>query len=88
MEINQKLLAPCGLYCGVCGVYYASRDKNEKLLDLLLGFYRDRIPGLENTSTEDLQCEGCLSDKLSVFCKTCSIRNCTQQKGYAGCKSG
>ena len=85
MEINQNLLAPCGLYCGVCGVYYATRDKNEKFMELLLGFYRDRIPGLENISPEDLQCEGCLSDKLSVLCKGCSIRDCTHKKGYSGC---
>ena len=30
MEINPNFLAPCGLYCGVCGVYYATKDKNEK----------------------------------------------------------
>jgi hypothetical protein len=64
MGINPNLLAPCGLYCGVCGVYYATRDKNEKLMELLVSFYQDRIPNLENISTEDLQCEGCLSDKL------------------------
>ena len=30
-EIKDKnLMAPCGLYCGVCGVYIATRDKNEK----------------------------------------------------------
>ncbi len=85
MGINPNLLAPCGLYCGVCGVYYAPRDKNEKLMELLVSFYQDRIPNLENISTEDLQCEGCLSDKLSAFCKTCSIRDCTQKKGSAGC---
>ncbi len=25
MEINPKFLAPCGLYCGVCAVYYATK---------------------------------------------------------------
>ena len=28
MEVNPNFLAPCGLYCGVCGVYYATRDQN------------------------------------------------------------
>ena len=32
MDINSNLLAPCGLYCGVCGVYYATRDKNNKFM--------------------------------------------------------
>jgi hypothetical protein len=26
MEVNPDFLAPCGLYCGVCAVYYATRD--------------------------------------------------------------
>ena len=26
--MNTELLAPCGLYCGVCGVYMASRENN------------------------------------------------------------
>jgi len=29
--MNAELLAPCGLYCGVCGIYMASRDNNQKL---------------------------------------------------------
>ena len=28
--MNTELLAPCGLYCRVCGVYLASRDNNQK----------------------------------------------------------
>ena len=27
---NKNLMAPCGLYCGACGVYLATRDENEK----------------------------------------------------------
>jgi len=30
MKINPDFLAPCGLYCGVCAVYYATRERNEK----------------------------------------------------------
>ena len=48
MEINEKILSPCGLYCGVCGVYYATRDNNPKFLEKLLNFYQNAMPGLEN----------------------------------------
>jgi hypothetical protein len=85
MEINPNLLAPCGLYCGVCGVYYATRDKNNKFMETLLNFYQDKMPGLENVSIDDLKCEGCFSDQTSLFCRTCSIKDCTHKKGYAGC---
>ena len=30
MDINPDFLAPCGLYCGVCGIYLADRDHKEK----------------------------------------------------------
>ncbi|MFC1822123.1 DUF3795 domain-containing protein [Thermodesulfobacteriota bacterium] len=43
MEINPNFLAPCGLYCGVCGVYYATRDKNLKFLEKLFAFYKTHL---------------------------------------------
>lgn len=85
MEKNEKLLSPCGLYCGVCGIYYATRDNNQKFLDTLLSFYQSNLPGLENMTTDDLACEGCFSDNRALFCETCAVKDCNQEKGYAGC---
>jgi hypothetical protein len=85
MVINANLLAPCGLYCGVCGVYYATRDKNKKFMERLLGVYQAKIPGLEKITIKDLQCNGCLSDKTSIFCQACAIKDCTGKNGYSGC---
>ncbi len=85
MELNSDYLAPCGLYCGVCGVYYATRDKNEKFLEKLAEMYQKSIPGSDKISTEDLQCKGCLSDTVSLFCRVCKIKSCTKEKGFAGC---
>ncbi len=84
MQINQDFVSPCGLYCGVCGVYYATRDKNNKFMEKLIGVYEAKMPGL-NLSIEDLQCKGCLSDTVSVFCRKCNIKSCVQEKGYSGC---
>jgi len=85
MEVNQDFLAPCGLYCGVCGVYYATRDNNEKFLEKLRDMYKSGIPELENLTTDDLRCRGCMSDQVSMFCRVCSIKDCTEAKGYSGC---
>jgi len=85
MEIDPGFLAPCGLYCGVCGVHYATRDGNEKFLQKLLNMYQSGIPQLDELTTEDLECEGCLSDRVSFFCRVCEIKKCTKEKGYAGC---
>jgi hypothetical protein len=40
MMINPDLIAPCGLYCGVCAIYIAHRDNNEKFKARLLNLYQ------------------------------------------------
>ena len=85
MEINPDFLAPCGLYCGVCAIYYATRDNNEKFKERLIGVYDEALPGFENLSADDIQCGGCLSDNVFGYCQTCSIKDCTRSKGYSGC---
>jgi hypothetical protein len=74
------------LYCGVCGVYYATRDDNDKFLDKLLKMYQSNVPGqLDEVTIEDLRCDGCMSDRVSVFCRSCAIKSCTSERGYVGC---
>ena len=91
MTINPDFLSPCGLYCGVCAIHIAHRDKNQKFQERLAGLYRGgvdgkgRLPNGENLSAEDIQCRGCLSDDRFMHCRQCEIRDCTQKKGYAGC---
>ena len=36
---DKNLMAPCGLYCGACGVYIATRDKNEKFKEVMGNLY-------------------------------------------------
>jgi hypothetical protein len=85
MTMNADYLSPCGLYCGVCGVLYATRDNNQKFLELLLNMYKSKVPGIDHLTTEDLLCDGCLSERRSIFCRLCTIRDCVQDKGFEGC---
>ena len=91
MEINQDLASPCGLYCGVCAIYIAHRDNNEKFKQGLVNLYKGNVqgkgtlPNSENLSIEDIKCGGCLSDETFMHCQQCEIRNCTKEKGYTGC---
>jgi len=71
-KMNTELLAPCGLYCGVCGVYMASRDNNQKLKDKLANAY--------GVTPEQIACKGCLSNEKFVYCQTCGIRSCVMEK--------
>ncbi|MBC8440892.1 MAG: DUF3795 domain-containing protein [Deltaproteobacteria bacterium] len=91
MEINPDFMAPCGLYCGVCAIYIAHRDHNEKFKERLVGLYsgevfgKGTLPNSENLSTNEIQCLGCLSEDLFMHCNQCEIRDCTMEKGYTGC---
>ena len=72
MTTNPALTGPCGLYCGVCAIYIAHRDNNQKLKERLMNLYKGGIPGKgtlpesENLSTEDIRCDGCLSTELGL----------------------
>jgi len=91
MKINPDFISPCGLYCGVCAIYIAHRDNNQKFKEKLVGLYKGGVPGkgtlpnFENFSTQNIRCHGCLSDDLFMHCKQCEIRECTKAKGYTGC---
>ena len=77
MGINPELLAPCGLYCGVCGIRIAHLEKNEK--------FKERLSTVYHVPVEELVCEGCLSEVVFKFCRVCPIKSCTQQRGFQGC---
>lgn len=81
VEIKKELLAPCGLYCGVCSIYIAHRDNNLKFKEKLLPVYRAFAK-----SVNDIACTGCLSDGI-VFpvCRVCSIKKCCNDKVIEGC---
>lgn len=91
METNQDFAAPCGLYCGVCAIYIAHRDDNQRLKQGLVNLYQGKtpdmgtLPGSENLTTEDIKCQGCMSDEPFAYCRQCKIKDCTQEKGYSGC---
>ncbi|NOX33142.1 MAG: DUF3795 domain-containing protein [Deltaproteobacteria bacterium] len=91
MKPNQDLISPCGLYCGVCAIYLADRDNNQKFKERLVNLYKGKIPGKgtlpssEDLKPEDIRCHGCLSNDRFVHCEQCEIRECTLKKGYTGC---
>ena len=91
MKIIPELASPCGLYCGDCAIYIAHRDNNQKLKEGLVRLYQGRtagkgtLPNSEKLTTDDIQCNGCLSSVKFMHCQQCEIRGCAQEKGYAGC---
>ena len=76
-DIEKDLLAPCGLYCGVCRIYKAHRDND-------LEFKKEILPTLNNygaKTVDDIACTGCLSDDVKFhFCRICPIKDCIKNK--------
>lgn len=91
MSINPDFLAPCGLYCGVCAIYLARRDRNRKLQEKLLQLYRGetpgkgKLPGAEQLTAEEIGCDGCLAQNRFMHCQQCEIRACVLARGLEGC---
>lgn len=77
MKTDKKLLAPCGLYCGVCAILIADRDDNLK--------FKERLTGVYGVEVEDIRCKGCLSDDVFKYCTVCPIRDCARARGLEGC---
>lgn len=75
--LKQELAAPCGLYCGVCGIYHATESNDEKLKDKLARAY--------GMKAEDINCLGCLSDTVFTYCRVCTVKSCTAEKNIEGC---
>ena len=78
---NKALMAPCGLYCGTCGVYIATRDNNEKFKTVMGNLY--------GTKPEETTCRGCMQpdppENLYLYCQHCDLRKCVREKGYYSC---
>jgi hypothetical protein len=77
MAANKELAAPCGLYCGVCGIYVATRDNNEK--------FKEKLAPVYGAKPEDLVCDGCLSRRVWAYCQSCPIKSCCRDKKIEGC---
>lgn len=77
LSMNKELYAPCGLYCGVCGIYLASRDDNGKL--------KEKFAKAYGVTPAQVACSGCLSDNKFGYCQVCGIRTCAAEKKIDGC---
>ncbi len=75
--MNRELVSPCGLYCGVCGIYYATRHNDMKLKEKLARAYHDTV--------DQINCHGCMSDTVYWYCEHCAIKSCAIEKKYEGC---
>jgi len=70
------LAAVCGLYCGACSVYLATREDPQRLPAL--------AARLGQTEAET-RCGGCRAEMRSVHCRSCDLASCASGRGIAFC---
>lgn len=77
--VREEYVPPCGLYCGVCAIMYATRDENLK--------FRERLAPVYGVRPEDLFCAGCLAPEEQVwqYCRHCPIKSCARDRAIEGC---
>lgn len=77
--------ACCGLNCGQCPTYLATRKDDDAARAKVAGewstFFKMEI------KPEDINCDGCLSgsERMFMYCQNCQIRACCQSKGISTC---
>lgn len=74
---DKQTAAVCGLLCNACGIYIATQENNTESLKRIAE--RLQIP------VEQVRCNGCRGDVLSVHCKTCYFRESAEKKRIEFC---
>jgi hypothetical protein len=73
-ENKEKLVAPCGLYCGACPMFLSSQEKDEQKSKAIL---QQGFGGGPMMATKDFECDGCIGGgRVASFCRRCAMREC------------
>lgn len=80
------MIAPCGLDCGACPSFIATRDNDKEALRKVADRWTGGKPG-EKLPIEFIMCQGCMNrtGRLNSYCHICRIRVCAFNKGYETC---
>ena len=89
--MEEKYIAICGLDCGVCPAFIATKNNDDKLREKTAKEWTERYKESNRNrppiKPEEINCCGCLSDGPVYFnCKRCEIRKCGFDKGIKNCQ--
>ena len=74
---ERDLIAPCGVYCGVCPYLIAYKNNDEEL--------KKKLAKNIGIKPEKVACEGCRSDYPFFFCRQCAIKACVIDRKIESC---
>ena len=83
--MDERLLAPCGLYCGVYAVYQVTQNQDQRLGGRILEAHQGKLPMGGAMTLQDIACQGCLSGQTFAYCQHCPVRLCSKERGLEGC---
>jgi hypothetical protein len=81
----DELLAPCGIDCGGCPAYIATRANDAAALAKVAEEWSKAFNfGL---NLEEVICDGCLTEskRKYAYIKTCGVRPCALSRGVRTC---
>jgi hypothetical protein len=73
---EKRFQAACGLFCPSCTLFIGTTDDPARLDALAKHF---------NLPLEEVQCEGCRSNRLGFYCRECKMKRCTTEKDIEFC---
>lgn len=74
---DKRLAAVCGLFCPACTLFIGTKEDPKRLKG---------IAGRFQLPVEELECEGCRTDKRCFYCKSnCKMAKCAAEKGVDFC---
>ncbi len=75
-DTDRRLAAVCGLYCGACSWFLATREDP--------GWLR-RLGAQFGYSEDESRCRGCRSDTRLPYCRQCGLSACAAKRGIEFC---
>lgn len=73
---DKKLASVCGLYCPSCTVYIGTHEDPQRLEYIAQQF---------GCKPQDMECDGCRSDRVASHCRECHFVACANKKGIDFC---
>ena len=79
----DKMIAFCGLACSGCPARLATqKDDDAKRKEVAEAWSKQYNATIK---PEDINCDGCMSQRLFFYCNICEIRKCGTEKRVENC---
>ena len=82
----ERIIAYCGLPCGICPAYRATQAEDAEMLDRVLVRWREAFEA-PHLTVADILCDGCqqINGRLCGYCRHCRIRPCAMARNVPNC---